>query len=139
MNVGTQNNCHYQVYLVCTKIFVQYLLSVSLLLLRVTFVPHILLFLDNGWEHVGVYAKLVVMYEQLSCYGTWKICELSMVSFVFFKSKIIMRLKHSLVKMISFSPNVILHLTRFIIEILPSVFPDGNLHSVLIILFNHMA
>lgn len=50
-----------------------------------------------------------------------------------------MRLKHSLVKMISFSPNVILHLTRFIIEILPSVFPDGNLHSVLIILFNHMA
>lgn len=126
-------------YLVCTEIFVQYLLSVSLLLLRVTFVPHILLFLDNGWEHVGVYAKLVVMYEQLSCYGTWKICELSMVSFVVFKSKIIMRLKHSLVEMISFSPNVILHLTRFIIEILPSVFPDGNLHSVLIILFNHMA
>lgn len=49
-----------------------------------------------------------------------------------------MRLEHSLVKMIYFSPDV-LHLIRLVIEILPSVFPDGNLDSVLIILFNHMA
>lgn len=133
MNVGTQNNCHYQRHLVCTEIFVKYLLSVSLLLLRVTFFPRILLFLDNSWDHVGVFAKLLVVYEQLSCYGIWKICELNMVSFVFFKSKIIMRLEHSLVKMISFSPNVILHLKHFMIGILPNVFSDGNLHSLLII------
>lgn len=44
-----------------------------------------------------------------------------------------MRLEHSLVKMISFSPNVILHLKHFMIGILPSVFSDGNLHSLLII------
>jgi len=50
-----------------------------------------------------------------------------------------MRLEHSPVKMIYFSPDDVLHLIHFVIEVLPSVFPDGNLDSVLIILINRMA
>lgn len=41
--------------------------------------------------------------------------------------------------MIYFSPDIVLHLIHVIVEIVPSVFPDGNLDSVLIILFAHMA
>lgn len=41
--------------------------------------------------------------------------------------------------MISFSPDIVLHLMHVITETVPCVFPDGNLDSVLIILFAHMA
>lgn len=84
-----------------------------------------------------VSAKLVAWTEGLNSCGTWKTCQLSTVTILF--CHINMRLEHGLVKMIYFSPDVVLHLKHFIIETLPSVFPDGNLASVVIILFNCMA
>lgn len=115
-----------QLFWVCAETSVKYLVSVWLLLLNVEFVPCILFVWCLVVEYAELFAKLSVLYEQLSCYGTWKKCELNTIASVFFKSKTIMRLEHSLVKMINPSTNVVFYLRHLTIElILLSLFPDG--------------
>lgn len=137
MHACRKCHAHVACFQVMEDISVKHLLSEPVLLLKVTFVPSMLLFLFSGWEYWEVYAKLMALAEGLSSSGTWKTCELSTVTIVF--CHIIMRLEHGLVKMSYFSPDVVLPLIHFIIETLPSVFPDGNLSSVVIILFDLMA